>query len=134
MSQTLTSKNSQKMQCAFCGKINHKHSAELWQIHQDSIPKNAKLGTMRLGFGPETLAKIVKWNTVSSDEYHVEYIPIYISCNGCGCSMSSTEADLADILNQHCFKCFCDVTDQEYSWHSTPWWSINGGKYNGGSK
>ena len=136
MSQTLTSKQPAKLRCAFCGKNNHEHSTELWQIHQDAIPANAKLATMQLGFGPRTLAKIVKWNTVNGDEspYHVEYIPIYISCKECGSSMSSSEAEMADVLSQHCLKCFCEMTDQEYSWHSKPWWEVNGGKYMGGSK
>ena len=74
MSQTLTSKQPAKLRCAFCGKNNHEHSKALWQIHQDAIPTNAKLATMQLGFGPRTLAQIVKWNTVNGDEspYHVE--------------------------------------------------------------
>jgi len=136
MSQTLKSKQPTKLRCTFCGKNNHEHSSELWQIHQDAIPKNAKLATMQLGFGPRTLAQIVKWNTVNGDEssYHVEYIPIYISCKECGSSMSSSEAEMADVLSQHCLKCFSEMTDQEYSWYSKPWWEVNGGKYMGGSK
>ena len=125
--------HKQKIKCSFCGENSSKHSVELWDIHQKAVPKNAKLVTMQQGFGPSTLAKIVEWNTVKvngrDDPYHMEFIPISIPCSKCGSSMSSTETDLADVLSSHCFKCFADVTDQEYSWHSKPWWTINGGKY-----
>ena len=57
---------------------------------------------MTLGCGPETLAKIVEWNTVKvngkDSPYHIEYVPVYMSCKGCGDAISSTEANLADVL------------------------------------
>jgi len=125
--------HQQKIKCTFCGKNSPEHSVELWDIHQKTIPINVKLGTMNLGFGPSTLAKIVKWNTVringKDSPLHIEYVPVYISCKECGDAMSSSETDLADVLSSHCFSCFADVTDQEYSWHSKPWWAINNGKY-----
>ena len=125
--------HQQKLKCTFCGKNSPEHSVELWDIHQKAVPTNAKLGTVRKGFGPETLAKIVKWNTVivngKESPFHVEYIPVYMSCKICKSAMSSTEANLADVLDSNCFQCFADMTDQEYSWHSKPWWTINSGKY-----
>ena len=54
------------------------------------------------------------------------------SATDCKNSMSANEVDVADILDGLCFKCFCEQTDQEYTWHSKPWWSVNGGKYSGG--
>ena len=85
------------------------------------IPTNSKLATMNVGFGPDTLAKIVKWNTVrvngKDSSHHIEYVPVYMSCKGCGDAISSTEANLADVLSSLCFKCFANITDQEYSWH-----------------
>ena len=111
-----------KLKCTFCGKNSPEHSIELWEIHQKAVPTNSKLATMSVGFGPDTLAKIVKWNTVrvngKDSSHHIEYVPVYMSCNGCGDAMSSTEANLADVLSSLCFKCFANITDQEYSWHS----------------
>lgn len=125
--------HQQKLKCTFCGKNSPEHSVELWDIHQKAIPTNAKLATMNVGFGPSTLAKIVKWNTIrvngKDSTHHIEYVPVYMSCNGCGSAMSSTEANLADVLDSLCFKCFADMTDQEHSWHSRQWWAVNGGKY-----
>ena len=46
--------------------------------------------------------------------------------------MSYIESNLADVLSHLCLKCFCEQTDQEYTWHSRPWWTVNGGKYSGG--
>ena len=82
--------------------------------------------------GPKTLVKLVEWNTVDGSPYHIERVPIHIRCGGCGSSMSNTETDLADVLSKLCLRCFCEQTDQEYTWHSKPWWQVNGGKYNGG--
>ena len=119
--------------CIWCGKKSWKHSLELWEIHQSVISKHEKTATIQPGFGPKTLAKLVKWNTVDGSPYHIERVPIHIRCDGCGSSMSNTETDLADVLSSLCLRCFCEQTDQEYTWHSKPWWQVNGGKYNGGS-
>ena len=90
--------HQQKLKCTFCGKNSPEHSIELWEIHQKAIPTNSKLATMNVGFGPDTLAKIVKWNTVrvngKDSSHHIEYVPVYMSCNGCGDAMSSTEANI----------------------------------------
>ena len=118
--------------CAWCGKKSWKHSLELWDIHQDVIPKHEKIATIQAGFGPKTLAKVVKWNTVDGSPYQIERVLLHIRCGGCSSSMSNTETDLADVLSNLCLKCFCEQTDQEYTWHSKPWWQVNGGKYNGG--
>ncbi|MDC0159646.1 hypothetical protein OAJ55_03055 [Candidatus Nitrosopelagicus sp.] len=112
--------HQQRIKCTFCGKNSPEHSVELWDIHQKAVPRNVKLATMTLGIGPETLAKIVEWNTVKDSPYHIEYVPVYMSCKGCESAMSSTEANLADVLDSNCFQCFADMTDQEYSWHSRP--------------
>ena len=76
--------HQQKVKCTFCGKNSAEHSIVLWEIHQKAVPRNAKLATMTLGFGPETLAKIVEWNTVrvngKDSPHHIEYVPVYMSC------------------------------------------------------
>ena len=116
--------HQQRIKCTFCGKNSSEHSVELWDIHQKAVPRNVKLATMTLGCGPETLAKIVEWDTVKvngkDSPYHIEYVPVYMSCKICESAMSSTEANLADVLDSNCFQCFADMTDQEYSWHSRP--------------
>ena len=121
-----------KVRCTFCGKTSDKHSEELWKMHEDVVPKNAKVATINPGFGPKTPVRLVEWNTVEGSPYHIERIPIHFTCSECGSSMSNTESDLADVLSHLCLKCFCEQTDQEYTWHSKPWWQVNGGKYNGG--
>jgi hypothetical protein len=59
----------------------------------------------------------------------MEFIPIYMHCTGCRDAMNATEVDVADVLDGLCLKCFCEQTDQENTWHSVPWWAVNGGKY-----
>ena len=130
MSQKLSSERKQKSRCAFCGKGDNVHSAELWDLHQKAIPIGAKIGSIQLGFGPRIPAQIVEWN--AKPPYDIEYIPIHMHCSDCNSAMSSSETDLADVLSGLCLKCFSELTDQEYSWHSVPWWAVNGGKYQGG--
>ena len=118
--------------CSWCGRKNWKHSLELWDMHQDAIPKGKKIVVIQLGFGPKTRAVVEKWNTVDGSPYEIERVPVHFTCTACGSSMSDTESNLADVLSHLCLKCFCEQTDQEYTWHSKPWWAVNGGKYNGG--
>ena len=118
--------------CAWCGLKSWKHSVELWEIHQKTIPKGKKLVVIQQGFGPKTLAVVKKWNTVDGSPYHIEHIPLSMHCSDCNASMSDKESDLADVLTSLCLKCFSEQTDQEYTWHSRPWWTVNGGKYSGG--
>ena len=95
-----------------------------------------KLRPITIGFGPTTIGIVHKWNTIKvngqESPYHIEIIPIHMRCTGCKNSMSANEVDVADVLDGLCFDCFCEQTDQEYSWHSKPWWAVNGGKYSGG--
>ena len=130
MSQKLSSEKQQKSRCAFCGKGDNVHSAELWDLHHKAMPIGEKIGSMQAGFGPRIPAKIILWN--AAPPYNKEYIPIHMHCSDCNSAMSSSETNLADVLSGLCFKCFCEQTDQEYTWHSRPWWEVNGGKYNGG--
>ena len=118
--------------CAFCGKSSEKHSDKLWEIHEKAIPKGKKLVVIQQGFGPKTLAVVKKWNTVDGSPYQIERIPLSMHCSDCNASMSDKESDLADVLDSLCLECFCEQTDQEYTWHSRPWWTVNGGKYSGG--
>ena len=118
--------------CTWCGKKSWKHSLELWEIHQKTIPKGNKLVVIQPGFGPKTLAIAKEWNTVDDSPYHIERIPLSMHCSDCNASISDKESDLADVLSSLCLKCFCEQTDQEYTWHSRPWWTVNGGKYSGG--
>lgn len=130
MSQKLSPKKPQKMRCIFCGKNSSEHSLELWERHQKVIPSGEKIVPIQQGFGPRIPAKVVLVN--ADPPYDKEYIPIHMHCSDCNASMSTKETDLADVLSGLCLKCFCELTDQEYSWHSIPWWAVNGGKYSGG--
>ena len=125
--------HQQKLRCAFCGKTSLEHSIDLWDIHQNAIPKNAKIMFMQIGTGPRVPARLVKWNTVKvngrDDPYHLEYVPIYIHCDECDSALAKEESDHADVLGKLCLRCYTDMTDQEHSWHSKPWWAVNGGKY-----
>ena len=118
--------------CAFCGKSSEKHSDKLWEIHEKAIPKGKKLVVIQQGFGPKTRAMVNEWNTVNGSPYQIERIPLFLHCSHCNASMSDKESDLADVLNSLCLKCFSEQTDQEYTWHSRPWWTVNCGKYSGG--
>ena len=115
--------------CEWCGENTKKHSMKLWEIHQETIPKGEKIVPILLGFGKMQPAKMVKWNTTNDSSHKIEYIPVHMNCSSCSRAMGSTEEDLADVLDQNCLECFCGQTNQEYTWHSKPWWAVNGGKY-----
>ena len=124
--------------CLLCNRDSGKHSEKLWEMHQTVLAlgsRGEKLRPMTLGFGPTVIARVHKWNTVrvngKDSPYHMEFIPIHMHCTGCRDAMSAKEVDVADVLDGLCLKCFCEQTDQEYTWHSVPWWTINGGKYAG---
>ena len=106
----------QKQRCAFCGENREKHSEKLLNIHEETVPKNAKLATILLGRGPKVLAKIEKWNTVKvngrDSPYNLEYVPIYMLCSECGTTLGNTEEKLADVFDRTCLECFCDMTEQ----------------------
>ena len=116
--------HQQKQRCAFCGENREKHSEKLWNIHEETVPKNAKLATILLGRGPKVLAKIEKWNTVKvngrDSPYHLEYVPIYMLCRECGTTLGNAEEKLADVFDRTCLQCFCDMTEQEYNWYESP--------------
>mgnify|MGYP001171685366 FL=1 len=131
-SEKLWRLHQMQKKCAFCGKSSKKHSVKLWEIHEKAIPKGKKLVVIQAGFGPKTRAMINEWNTVNGSPYHIERIPLSLHCSHCNASMSDKESDLADVLDSLCLECFCEQTDQEYTWHSKPWWAVNGGKYSGG--
>jgi len=116
--------HQQKQRCTFCGENREKHSEKLWNIHEETVPKNAKLATILLGRGPKALAKIEKWNTVKvngrDSPYHQEYVPIYMLCSECGTTLGNAEEKLADVFDRTCLQCFCDMTEQEYNWYESP--------------
>ena len=125
--------------CLLCNKNSGKHSEKLWEIHPTVLALGShgeKLRPITIGFVSTTIARVHKWNTIKvngqESPYHIELIPIHMRCTDCKNSMSANEVDVADILDGLCFKCFCEQTDQEYTWHSKPWWSVNGGKYSRG--
>ena len=122
--------------CLLCNKDSGNHSEKLWEMHQTVLAlgsQGEKLRPITIGFGPTTIARVHKWNTVrvngKDSPYSVELIPIHMRCIDCGDSISTNEIDMADTLTGLCFRCFCEQTDQEYTWHSKPWWAINDGKY-----
>ena len=121
--------HQQRLKCAYCGRTSDKHSEDLSDIHQEVIPKNKKLAVKALGTGPKTLGYIQEWNTLDGSTYQKEFVPIFISCSGCEKSMGLEESEVADVTGKMCLECFCNVTDQHHSWHSKPWWQVNGGKY-----
>ena len=121
--------------CLLCSKDSGKHSEKLWNMHQTVLAlgsQGEKLRPITVGFGPETIARVHRSN--AEPPYHIELIPIHMHCTGCRDSISTKEVDVADVLDGLCFKCFCEQTDQEHTWHSVPWWAINGGKYAGDNK
>ena len=38
-------------------------------------------------------------------------------CKTCEFEISKKEVEMSDELGENCFKCFCQETEQEYSWH-----------------
>jgi len=122
--------------CLLCNKKSGKHSEKLWNMHQAVLVREAhgeKLRPITIGFGPTVVARTHKWNTVevnrAESPYHIEIIPIHMRCASCQDSMSTNEIEVADTCSGLCFKCFSEKTDQEHTWNSKPWWSVNEGKY-----
>ena len=63
-------------------------------------------------------ARVCKTN---ADRPHdVDFIPIYMSCTGCGLYLGSTEEDYADVLDGMCLQCFRTETEQTDIWYDTP--------------
>ena len=121
--------------CLLCNKNSGKHSVKLWDMHQTVLALGShgeKLRPIMVGFGPRTIARVHKTN--ADPPYNIELIPIHMHCNSCRDVMSTKEIDVADVLDGLCLKCFCEQTDQGYTWHSVPWWAVNGGKYAGDKK
>ena len=124
--------------CLLCNKDSGKHSEKLWEMHQTVLAlgsQGEKLRPMTVGFGPPHIAGVKNWNTEREKEkdkhYTMELIQNHIHCTGCRDAMSAKEVDVVDVLDGLCLKCFCEQTDQEYTWHSVPWWAVNDGKYGG---
>tara|TARA_B100000686_G_C16259971_1_gene698727 strand:- start:137 stop:646 length:510 start_codon:yes stop_codon:yes gene_type:complete len=122
--------------CLLCNKNSGKHSEKLWEMHQTVLALGShgeKLRPISMGFGSTTIARVHKWNTIKvngkDSPYHIELIPIHMRCTGCKNAMSANEVDVADVLDGLCLECFSEQTDQEYTWHSKPWWAVNNGKY-----
>ena len=121
--------------CLLCGKTSVNHSEKLWEMHQTVLAfgsKGEKLRPITIGSGPTSIARVHKIPN-ARPPYDVELIPIHMHCTDCKSAMSASEVNIADVLNGLCLKCFCEETDQDYTWHSKPWWEVNGGKYSGGS-
>ena len=137
-SQNLWKLHQEVRPCLLCNKNSDRHSEKLWNMHQTVLALGShgeKLRPVTIGVGPTTIARVHKWNTVKingkDDPYHMEFVPVYMHCTSCKSEMSTNEVDIADVLDGLCFECFCDQTDQEYTWHSVPWWAVNNGKYVG---
>ena len=81
---------------------NRRKNDEIWKIGYDGLPQKFK---------------IVKWNTVQvngkDDSYHLEYIPIYQTCECCNLSLSRIEEECNVELGGYCLGCFKIVTEQK---------------------
>ena len=137
-SQNLWQLHQESKPCLLCNKNSGKHSEKLWEMHQTVLALGShgeKLRPVTIGFGPTTIARVHKWNTINANghesPYHIELIPIHMRCASCQDSMSTNEIEVADTCSGLCYKCFSEKTDQECTWHSKPWWSVNEGKYSG---
>ena len=107
--------------CVLCQKKSDKHGEELWELHQQAIKvgaKGEKLYPITLGFGPESIGRVHKWNMPEvnghASPYALEIIPIHMHCRKCSLAMGQIEVDNADMLNGLCTECFCEETGQEY--------------------
>ena len=53
--------------CLLCNKDSGNHSEKLWEMHQTVLAlgsQGEKLRPITMGFGPTTIARVHKWNTV----------------------------------------------------------------------
>ena len=114
--------------CIFCQRMKGNHSEKLWEIHENAVKKELmkrrkfKIWPIqeygRIRPYPGTVEETVMAQLDSSGNPVIEktVTPIFISCRKCGLFVGTKEEDLADALDSMCFKCFCEETDQEYSW------------------
>ena len=109
---------TEKKVCILCNKKNHKHSEKLLQMHETALlrgSKGKKLASLQIGFGPERPAYITELN--ADPPYNKEYYQIWMHCTECKRAMGDSEVDMADMLDEMCIECFCEETDQRYSWY-----------------
>jgi len=107
--------------CIFCQKMKGNHSEKLWEIHENVVKtalmqrKTNKLQPLqqydRIKSYPATHSGFGFW---SEDAV----LPIFMPCIKCGLWLGDKESDLADVIGEMCFKCFCEETGQEYTWHT----------------
>ena len=119
--------------CIFCNKDYSQHSKKLWDMHHE-VTMGKKLTRIKIGAGPETVARIHHWNagykifrneksgkvTKIEGMKQTEFIPVYMHCGECGEVLGNAEEMLADVLGRTCLQCFCEMTEQEYIWHQGP--------------
>ena len=139
-----------KQNCIFCNKGKDLHSEKLWEMHDTIVKngvfyegnalsdvgeksskwsgeraispgmKHGKIYPMRIGIWARVRPGMVVDTTNDGRRPRPLVLPIEASCNQCGLLMGDKETDEMDVLDGLCLKCFCEQTEQEYTWHSTP--------------
>ena len=126
-SKKLWALHQQSQICAFCQKSGSEHSEKLWEMHKLVVEngrqcsfhkKTEKLYPITIGSARAGIARVCRQN--AAPPYHVEFIPIYMSCTECELYLGSTEEDYADIIGGMCLKCFRTEIEQTDSWYDTP--------------
>ena len=118
--------HQQSQICTFCQKNSSEHSEKLWEIHNLAVEKGQycpfhkkteKLYPITIGSARAGNARVCR---LSADPPHdVDFVPMYMSCTGCGLYLGSTEEDSADVLDGMCLQCFRTETEQTDSWYDT---------------
>ena len=125
---TINAVKTLTVQCEFCRRKKGVHSDELWEIH-DNVVKNAclKNGVRRADLGLiqeygriRPYPAIIKKQLMADGSVNIVPNPIFMKCKHkisenkiCGKYLGNDEEDLADVIGEMCFKCFCEETSQE---------------------
>ena len=110
--------------CILCQRMKGNHSEKLWEIHEDAV-KNELMKRRKTKIWPiQEYGRIKPYpatveTLAMADGREIKVLtPIYMSCKKCGLFVGNKEEDLVDVLGGMCFKCFCEETEQEYTWHT----------------
>ena len=110
--------------CILCQRMKGNHSEKLWEIHEDAV-KNELMKRRKTKIWPiQEYGRIKPYpatveTLAMADGREIKvFTPIFIACKKCGLFVGNDEEDNADALDSMCFKCFCEETEQEYTWHT----------------
>ena len=110
--------------CILCQRMKGNHSEKQWEVHEDAV-KNELMKRRETKIWPiQEYGRIKPYpatveTLAMADGREIKVLtPIYMSCKKCGLFVGNKEEDLVDVLGGMCFKCFCEETEQEYTWHT----------------